>query len=75
MKIVDETDKKVAIEYGDLSAKDVFLFVGGDRDPRVRSMYGYMNLATGEHVRTTPGGSINSRRVVLLDATLTFKDK
>lgn len=73
MKIVDETDKKVAIKYAALSTKDVFLFVGGDRQPRMRSMSGYVNLYTGEHVYTYRGGSINSRSVILLDATLTYK--
>lgn len=75
MKIVDETVKEAAMKYKDLATADVFLFEGGDRIPRMRSLYGYMNLVTGEHVRTDSKGIINSRDVLLLDATLTFKEK
>lgn len=75
MKIVDETSRKPAAQYKDLEAMDVFTFEGGDGAPRVRSMYGYMNLVSGDHVKTDTSGTIRFRKVILMDAVLTIKEK
>lgn len=77
MKFVEETVEKEHKTYKTLCTGDVFRFVESEPMPRIKTPNGYTNLSSGVHVDCTKAvdaAYYNGREVVLLDATLTFKE-
>lgn len=74
MKMVNKTKRSLK-KYSDTELADVFLFADTPGRPFLRVHGGYIDLGTGGQYKTIGTGAIYDREVILLDATLTFKEK